>query len=254
MPLQIYLAAAPDRLGTVRRYALPPAHAAYRIGPDGRLASLPLPPSLRGGLLMLTDRGAPDTWDPELLCRDLAWECRRRSAIGVVLDFLSPPNASSARFAALLDGELQRQQRRFYVPEIWAPCVKNSCVLICSAISGGRLRDRLAEAAARVAPRSAALDCQRLAMDFLLPSPNGEGAPLTLARLDELRRGCTAYYSDALGARYFTYRAGDRTHFVLFDDAETLRRKLALAGELGYRAAFLMLPEVEDLLEELFRK
>ena len=114
--MQIYLAAAPDRLGTVRRYALPPAHAAYRIGPDGRLASLPLPPSLRGGLLMLTDRGAPDTWDPALLCRDLVWECRRRSAIGVVLDFLSPPNASSARFAALLDGELQRQQRRFYVP------------------------------------------------------------------------------------------------------------------------------------------
>ena len=43
-----------------------------------------------------------------------------------------------------------------------------------------------------------------------------------------------------------------QTHFVLFDDARTLRRKLELARQLGIRDALVMLPEVEDLLEPLF--
>ena len=41
-------------------------------------------------------------------------------------------------------------------------------------------------------------------------------------------------------------------HFVLFDDAETLRRKIRLGRSLGCAAAFLMFPEVEDLLPSLF--
>ena len=54
-------------------------------------------------------------------------------------------------------------------------------------------------------------------------------------------------YSDALCARYFTLTRQGQTHFVLFDDARTLRRKLELARQLGIRDALVMLPEVEDL-------
>ena len=52
-------------------------------------------------------------------------------------------------------------------------------------------------------------------------------------------------------AKYFTYTAEGGTHFVLFDDVETLRRKVRLAQELGIQKAFLMYPEVADLLPEL---
>ena len=52
-------------------------------------------------------------------------------------------------------------------------------------------------------------------------------------------------------AKYFTYSAGNSTHFVLFDDAETLRQKVKLAQNLGIQTAFLMFPEVVDLLPEL---
>ena len=60
------------------------------------------------------------------------------------------------------------------------------------------------------------------------------------------------FFSEALCARYFTYRIGSETHFVLFDDAGTLRRKAELAATLGIENAFFMLPEVSDLLDELF--
>ena len=56
------------------------------------------------------------------------------------------------------------------------------------------------------------------------------------------------YYSRELAANYFTYPTERGTHFVLFDDAETLRRKVRLAESYGIREAFVMYPEICDLL------
>ena len=61
-----------------------------------------------------------------------------------------------------------------------------------------------------------------------------------------------AFYAEDLCARYFTYRRGGQTHFVLFDDAGTLRRKIEMGQALGIREGFVMLPEVEDLTGSLF--
>ena len=110
---------------------------------------------------------------------------------------------------------------------------------------GGRLIVRLANTLS-------AQGLQRLAMDFPLPCPGGQGTPLTLPQLEALAAGRPTFYSDALCARYFTLTRQGQTHFVLFDDARTLRRKLDLARQLGIRDALVMLPEVEDLLEPLF--
>ena len=65
--MQLYLAAAPERLARAQEFAVPTAHAAYRINSAGRLVSRDLPQQLRGGLLMLSDRDAPAAFQPELL-------------------------------------------------------------------------------------------------------------------------------------------------------------------------------------------
>ena len=71
--------------------------------------------------------------------------------------------------------------------------------------------------------------------------------------LDALLRAEPAvFFSQALCARYFTYRKGGETRFVLFDDAETLRRKLRIARESGIPDALCVYPEVQDLLPRLF--
>ena len=96
-------------------------------------------------------------------------------------------------------------------------------------------------------------DCQRLAMDFVLPCRSGEGTPLTPEELSARRERCGAavFFSEELCANYFSYTAQGRAHFVLFDTAETLRCKLRLGRERGMETAFLMYPEVSDLLPEL---
>lgn len=61
------------------------------------------------------------------------------------------------------------------------------------------------------------------------------------------RESPAVFFSQELCARYFTYSRGGDTHFVLFDDADTLNQKLKVGASLGFSAAFLMWPEIRDL-------
>lgn len=142
-------------------------------------------------------------------------------------------------FAALPPQKLERVNRR---------------VLIGTAVSGGSLRELLEDAVRLYGAKRITLDVQRLAMDFPLPCPSGEGRILTRRELATLRARSSApvYFSRELCARYFTYCAGPEARLVLFDDARTLREKLRLARSLGIEDAFFMYPEIEDILEEIY--
>ncbi len=248
--MQLYLAATPDRLTDARIYTSYIAHVAYRIGDDGALYTQALPSSLRGGLMVLRDSEA-QIHSPDTLCREILRHCLSRNYSGIVLDFIQAPNAQRSSFAQKLSRLVKQYGRRLYVPEPYAE-TEYASVLICTALSGGSLRQRLEQAAAQYGTERIALDLQRLAMDFTLPAPSGEGTPLTIRELQHLMTGHATYFSEELCARYFTYRHSGNTHFVLFDDAATLQRKMELAQQIGIQNGFLMFPEVEDLLPQLF--
>ena len=130
---------------------------------------------------------------------------------------------------------------------------EGAALLVGTGLSGGSLRALLEETACRYGAERLALDLERVMMDFSLPCPSGCGTPLTREELLALREKhpSSVYFSRELMAKYFTYSAGNGTHFVLFDDAETLRQKVKLAQNLGIQTAFLMFPEISDLLPEL---
>ena len=140
------------------------------------------------------------------------------------------------------------------MPEGYAS-VHGAVSLVCTALSGGSFLQYLQEAArARGGAGNLALDVQRLRMDFLLPAETGEGRPLSQQEFQALvdRESPAVFFSQDLCARYFTYTRDGETHFVLFDDADTLQQKLRAGSSLGFSAAFLMYPEVRDLLPRLF--
>ena len=83
-------------------------------------------------------------------------------------------------------------------------------------------------------------------------SPTGEGRPLTQEQLHALARGRSIFFSEPLCARYFTCSAGGAPHFVLFDDADTIRCKLAVATELGIGTALLDYGQTADVLAQIF--
>lgn len=252
--MEVYLAVTPGKVREVRAPGCKLAHVAYRIDGMGRLTrreSLPF----QGGLMALSDRGGAIR-DGDALCRMVVRECVGRNFSGVLADFEEPVSQNTGSFLARLRQALERGGRRLYVPRCYAPQVPGARVLICTAISGGNLRRYLEEACGQYGTEGVALDLQRLRMVFPLPCPEGRGTPIAQQELQKLmeEHSPAVFHSPDLGAKYFTYARAEGSFLCLFDTAETIRAKLRLGRELGIGAAFLMYPEVKDLLGELFRQ
>ena len=253
--MQTFLTAGPAEFQEASRFGVPLAHAAYHIGPGSTLLRQSLPLRARGGLLLAGDRDAPTVTDPEAVCAAAIRECSRRDYGGVVLDFEGPPRPDLLALARRLGERLAERGLALYLPEPYGEAAPEAFILIGTALSGGQYRERLEEAAKRWGGyQRLALDAERLRMDFPLPCPTGVGTPLWSAEFQVLveQESPAVFFSPELCARYFTCVREGKHHFVLFDDAGTLREKLRIAAELGIGTAFFSWPEVEDMAEELF--
>ncbi len=62
----------------------------------------------------------------------------------------------------------------------------------------------------------------------------------------------TVFFSSELCAHYFTYMSKQNgAHFILFDDAGSIRKKLQVARNLDIQDAIFTYEEVDDLLPAL---
>ena len=249
--LLLALPAGRDTLGA--KYGLTPAHMAYRVGPGPSLLGTRLPQGLRGGLMQLDCAGFEGTGDPVACCRQILGECRSRSYRGVVCDFEGMPSPCLGRMVEILARNCAAQGWTLYVPEPYAPHAKTARILIPSALAHGVLERRLREAAERYGPERTALAVEWVREDFPLPA-SGRGTPISreelagqIARLEP-----AVFFDRGLCAHYYTYMAGPKAHFVLFDTSRSIRAKLEAAKRVGLAAALLPQPEVEEHLEEIF--
>lgn len=100
--MRLYLTVRPEDVREAAPYHRELAHAAYHIGEESALLRRNLLVQTSGGLLVLSDRGAPPVEDPEGLAGALLRECGRRSYSGIVLDFEMPPRRDLSDLAAAL--------------------------------------------------------------------------------------------------------------------------------------------------------
>lgn len=242
MDLELYLACGPkDDVPS----GVTPVRAAYRLDDDGALCALPLPCRMQGGLLLLTASAGR--------CGDrtaaaILQECHRRRYRGVVVPFPAPS------LVRALARPLYRAGLELWLHEQDAPTAPGCWVLVNTSLTRGSLQERLSQAVRAFGPERIVLDLQRLRMDFPLPCPGGDGTYLTAAQLCRLQNGRTVFYSKELGVRYFTYHQDGASRFVLLDDGDTLKRKLALGAQLCIPRGLLTLPECGDILPELLAK
>ena len=201
-----------------------------------------------GGLMGLADRRNGPLPRLDALCHAIVHECVQRRFRGVLADFDAGPCSDRLPFLSRLSRCLSARGIRLYCPA--ALPTDGATLLIGTAVSGGSLQSLLERSINHFASERLALDLERVQMDFPLPCPTGCGTPLRHEELLALQQKhhASIYYSRELAANYFTYPTERGTHFVLFDDAETLRRKVRLAESYGIREAFVMYPEICDLL------
>ena len=243
----------PQQLGQLLGWDVTPAHLAYRVGRGPHLFRSGGSTPLKGGVMVVDNRGFDGLGEPSMFCQEVVRECQARGFSGAVLDFEGrlPP---LERIASLLDESFSRRGWPLYVPESYGLCACKARVMIPSALSGGSLALRLEEAGERFGRDRVALALEKAAEDFFLPSPTGSGVPLSREeleeRLDRLRP--SVFFSNELCARYFTYMSRETgAHFVLFDDGDTLRRKVEVARRAGVHTFLAPWAQVQEHLELL---
>lgn len=250
-----YLLTPLHRLDQARAAGLPLGHMAFSLGSDGRLHHPPLPPDCQGGLMLLGAQEAPKAGaDPERTVAQILRLCQARSFGGVVLDLECSPSPFLAQLIRGLEEGLFRNRRGLFLPERYAAYSSRAFLYLSSALSGGSLRRRLEEAVAQYGGDRLVLSLHRAREDFYLPAPEGKGRPLSQEELDRKLRQLDPriHFSPELCAHYFTYMSRETgAHFVLFDDAESLAKKRALAQEAGIGCCFWLYPEVAELLPDL---
>ena len=237
-----------------KNFGLTPAYMAYRVGPGPRLLGTRLPAGLRGGVMQLDCAGFDGGGDPVDCCRRILDECRRRGFRGIVCDFEGPPSDCLMKLVKILDRNCAAQGWALYVPESYAPGAPTGRVLISSVMTHGTLERRLSAAAERYGQERVVLAVEWMREDFPLPA-GGRGRPLAREELESMARRLepAVFFDKGLCAHYFTYMAGPKAYFVLFDTSRSIREKLDLADRLGLRGALLPGPEIEPYLDEIFR-
>ena len=252
--MQLYLTATHLETADALKHCRSLAHAAYRIGPGSTLLRQNMLLSVQGGLLSVSDEAVPFIDDPDALCAAAVRECSRKGYDGVLLNFKLPAAQDRLTFAARLEPALKVTGRRVYLPEHYAEAVPGAMVLIETALSGGSLTEHLQEAAAKWGSSRLALDIERVRMLFPLPCPSGIGTPLSGAEFQALTEQVSpaVFFSPDLCARYFTCHRNSKPQFILFDDAETLKRKVQIGRELGAAATIFRWADVADIAEDLF--
>lgn len=251
---KLYFMAQPEHSAKAAQYGLTAAHLAYRVGNGPHLFRTQSPVIPRHGVMVLDHSGFDGRGNPDVFCQEVIRECGARGFSGVFCDFEGIPSPPLKRALDILAPAFQRRHWFLYVPEsyaISAPAVK---VVIPTALSGGSLRQRLADAAVAYGAEHVVLGLEWVVEDFTLPALDGAGTHLTREELERLlvERAPAVYFDRELCAHYFTYmNTGQSAHFILYDDASSMAKKLYIAAELGIREAFLPDPQSDSLLRAL---
>lgn len=254
---QLYLMTPPEQASKAARCALTCAQLAYRVGNGPHLFRTQGPLTRPGGILVADHQGFGGQGNPDPFCQEVLRECSARNFQGAFFDFEGPVIPVLKRSVELLAPAFQKRRWTLYVPEGYAvanPCVK---VVISTALSGGSLRQRLTQVAETYGPERVALGLEWVAEDFVLPAPDGSGTHLEQEDLDRLlaQRAPAVYFSDELCAHYFTYMpTGQSAHFVLYDNATSMAKKLYIAAAVGIQEGFLPIPQREEELTALLSK
>ena len=113
------------------------------------------------------------------------------------------------------------------------------------AVSGGTLRSYV-ETLMALSGGKLCVEIRMELMEFTLPCRDGE--PISPERLEALKGRYPVHFSTALSMAYLTYLEGGALHGVLFDTAESLKRKFQTARDLGVPWVLAEDPYVYGLL------
>lgn len=238
MSIPIYLSVSAEEAPRARAAGFPAAQYGCRLSAASPALLAPDPPGGASTLLLLRDETAPSYEPDEAIARMLAAYVRGSYA-GLVCNWPDMPFFRT--LSGLLDEACAIEHIPLWLPESCADASLDALALIGSDTSRGFFKSRMAEAAARF-PKRCILFLRPLRAIFRLPCPDG-GEALDADAARSLQGGASVFFSDDLLCKYFEVEGEDA--LVLYDDRETVQKKLEAAEAAGFVAAlapFELLP------------
>lgn len=246
---QFIIAAAGKDAIEVQNAGLPCLNLAYSLTPRGGLQCDRMVSNPRRSILGISNvRHTKTCENPSLLSDDILSAVKRLGFSGVFADLEEP---LAAGILPVLDAVLHKHGIPLFVPCFKTVYTSHAFITIETAISGGIFREYVREytetyahIAAQVTPVSA---------EFLLPAQDAAGTPVS--REDIARRireqNASVFFSSELCCNYFTFTDSEQKgHFVIFDDARTLQKKVSILQEAGIGHIFIVYPHFLEYIKE----
>ena len=250
MPVKGYTVAASSELSDAAAAGMALVEMGYRINDAGRLIKQAVLSPVSAELMGISD--AAMTRLPEDIRRlagDIFYEMKSRNYKGVLLDF-EGSGESMMRFASRLSHALADRGVRHFLPGRFFSAAPSAVLLLQTAVSGGSFSGMCAEMERRYGAGRVAYELEPARQDFTLPSMGAPGKKLTPEALRRMisDRAYSVFYSRELACRYFTYRDEEgKTHFVIYDDRDTVAEKMRLIGERGDFEVFILFSDWRTL-------
>lgn len=244
--MQFYLVLEPGDIKSASAVKYPAVYSAYRLGTDGRLYRAADTPEISRGYMLLSSADETVSFNEDTV-PEILGECKSRGFSGVVANF------NSEALLEKLSASFKQYGLRLIVHEEFGLKFKDAWVVVSTALSGGTLKSRLAEAAELFGADRIILDVERICKDFVLPAPDGEGRDLSREEFSKtLEKVSSApFFSPELCCYYFSFIDGGRTHFVLYDNLSSIKSKLQAAESLNIDKALLLFRETGGILQNL---
>lgn len=246
--MKAYVVSAPD---TSSSYTS--VYMEYRIGNGFHLYRTERSLAIRSGIMGIDCTRCDDEGKLAPLIGEITKECTLHNFSGVILEISQNPSSLFCNLTQELDRSLTQDGKLLFVRENVAKFTEHAKILVGTALSGGTFSRHLQEHVSSFGSERIALDVERMRMDFTLPARNGAGVPLSDHEFDELHRRyrTTSFFSNDLCTYYFTYRKNGKSHFVLYDNAYSIKRKIAAARKFGIDRFFFYYPEVSGILDNI---
>ena len=179
-------------------------------------------------------------------------ECKKRGYSAVFLDTDELPKSENSNIFSKVSATLEKRGLSTFCPLTFANICPRSVPVADGTITGGFFKDELANFKKK--HRRIGISISRIISRFEMPVSDADGvslSPMEFKRFVQAFDG-NIFFSPQLMTNYFLFSSGsNKCEYILFDDADTISKKLRTAKELGFSDAFLVQREISDIARDI---
>lgn len=193
---------------------------------------------------ILESPGHPSLALPEKFAEAVVYEAKRLQFAGVFAD-IEDPVQQKAMLPAL-DEALHAADIPLFVPMSAESQVNYALLTLQTDISGGSLEEYVSKYIKQYGVQRLAAHLVPICADYKLPTLKAGDKGLHPKDIEALiqKYNASIFYSKELQCNYFTYMDdSSHGHFVVFDNARTLEKKLENLSQMGLGHFFMVYPD-----------